>query len=321
VRSSLYRRGARFFTALTASLVTGVTGITSLSGAFASTATTPAKTTKSAASVRSITPVQEVDHLLFCNRPERLQSNGVYAEAKLTGGKTYRIFFHYRNDSRTTGPLVMAFHGSAGKPLRLEIRKGIAKPSNDPPMAGRQAMARYMKSPIQPLVGNGAAKFTLPLNHWEVASGIVTVKADQDTRFRIYFKDAKRTIPGAQIVPIKAPRREMTVTLRKDAPPLYFRIGVPEKDLKKQMDGTYGVVYAFKVLAPVGSRVRITFSPRGGQSGMVASIGNALFESNIVDASQLVVLAEATVGKNGLVVTTIPFGGVFYPVEVAFHLL
>jgi hypothetical protein len=287
----------------------------------ASTATTSTTAKKTAASVGNVQPVKQVDYLLFCNQPERLESNGVYAESKLTGGKTYRIFFHYRNASGSTGPLVMAFQGSVGKPLRLEMRKGIAKPNTDPPLAGRQAMARYMKSPNEVFVGKGGARFPVTLGPWQVASGVVTVRTDQDVRFRIYFKDANRTIKGATVVPVASARHDVVVDLKKDGKPVYYRIGVPDNDLRKRMDGTYGVVYAFAIKAPVGSRVRITFSPRGGHSGLVATIGNALFQSDIVDASQLVVFAEATVGKDGLALTTIPFGGVFYPVEVAFHLI
>jgi hypothetical protein len=308
--SSTVSKAATALLSLTAITIT-------VSNAHASTVTT-----KAAASVGSVHPVKQVDYLLFCNKPERMDESGVYAEAKLTGGKTYRIFFHYRNTSRATAPLVMTFHGSAGKPLGLEMRKGIAKPIIDPPLAGRQAMARYMKAPVQTFVGkDGGARFTVPLANWQVASGVVTVRTDQDARFRIYFKDAKRMIPGATVVPVAAPRREVAVSLKKDGKPVYYRIGVPEDNLRKRMDGTYGVVYAFRIQAPVGSRVRITFSPRGGHSGLVAALGSALFQSEIVDASQLVVFAEATVGRNGLVLTTIPFGGVFYPVEVAFHLI
>jgi len=101
----------------------------------------------------------------------------------------------------------------------------------------------------------------------------------------------------------------------------YFRIGVPEPNMNRQMDGTYGMVYSFKVSAPPGRRVRVAFSPRGGKAGLVGTVGGALKQSRIVGAAAWKTFSEAVVGKNGLVITTLPFGGVFYPVEVAFLLL
>jgi hypothetical protein len=40
-----------------------------------------------------------------------------------------------------------------------------------------------------------------------------------------------------------------------------------------------------------------------------------------VGAAAWTAFAEAVVSKDGMVLTTLPFGGVFYPVELAFQLL
>ena len=266
-------------------------------------------------------PPQPVDTLLFCNQPERLQAPGAYADAVLTGGKTYRIFFHYRNTAGATKPLVVAFQGSVGKKLVLDVRKGIADPQNDPPLAGRQAMARYLKAPNQRFVGDGGARFPMKLRSWDVASGIITVKADQDVRLRIYFQHNKQVVTNARVVAVKAPHREVKIALSEESMRQYYRIGSPEEGMTGGMDGAYGLVYTFQVEAPVGRTVRVTFSPRGGHSGLVAALNGLLFQSPIVGAQGLSVFAEAKAGPNGLALVTVPFGGVFYPVEVAFHLL
>jgi hypothetical protein len=100
-----------------------------------------------------------------------------------------------------------------------------------------------------------------------------------------------------------------------------FRIGLPEPDANQHYDGTYGVLYAFKIAAPEGSRVRVLFTPRGGKSGVVASVNGELLSSEIIEAGQTQFLCEMIVGKNGTMLITSPFGGVFYPVELVFQLL
>ena len=266
-------------------------------------------------------PAQAAEKLLFCNQPERIQTTGAHADARITANKTYRIFLHYRNGTAATGPLVVAFQGSVDKPLTLSVRKGMADPQKDPSEAGRQAMARFLKAPQKRYVGKGGVRFPLTLKRLEVASGVLTVRADQDTRLRIYFRNNGRVVPGAHVVAIDAPRRDYTVALSSDSQRQYFRIGVPEPGMSKYMDGTYGLVYSFKVSAPPGSKVRVAFSPRGGKAGLVGTVGGVMQQTRIVGAAAWSAFSEAVVGKDGLVVTTLPFGGVFYPVELVFQLL
>lgn len=265
-------------------------------------------------------PAQAADQLLFCNRPERLKAGGAYADSPLKAGRTYRIFFHYRNSSAKAGPLVVAFQSAAATSLRLDVQKGLADPHRDPAHAGRQAMARFMQAPSHQYSGK-AVRFPLTLQPHQVASGVLTVRGlTQDARLRIYFRNNDRTVPGARVVAVDAPRREFAVTLRPGSRQQYFRIGKPEPGMSKHLDGTYGMVYTFKVDAPAGSRVRVAFSPRGGQAGLVGTFGGILRQSPIVGAAAWTLFTEAVVGKNGLVLTTLPFGGVFYPVELAFQL-
>ena len=306
------------FAVLAFAVFIGVTG--------AARALPPPHMTRPAASVgapRPVprpTPVAQVDELLFCNQPERLTAYGACADAMLRGGKTYRIFFHYRNDSGKTAPFVVAFQGSVGRLLHLSVRKGIAEPTNDPPRAGQQAMARYLNASETEYTGKGGARFPFLLDRWEVASGVVTIRADQDVRLRLYFGDNKRLVAGAQVVRVIAARSEVTISLTPGGKAQYYRIGEPETLLTGR-DGAYGHVYAFRINAPAGSRVRVTFSPRGGQSGLVAQVGNKIVQSPILGAESLAVFTEGIVGKDGLMIVTLPFGGVFYPVEVAFHLI
>ena len=272
----------------------------------------------------TLTPrsARAADKLLFCNQPEKLLAAGAHADTHLTGGRTYRIFFHYRNGSGTTGPLVVALHGSRGKPLTLAVQKGIATPQKDPSEAGKQAMARFLKSPQKRYVApKGSARFPVTLKHNQVASGVLTLRTDQDVRLRIYFRHNKTVVPGARVVAVDAPRRDYTLTLTPGARQQYFRIGVPESGMSKHLNGTYGLIYSFRVNAAPGSKVRVAFSPRGGKAGLVGTINGVMQQSRIVGAAAWAVFSEAVVGKDGLVLTTLPFGGVFYPVEMAFLLL
>ena len=269
----------------------------------------------------NVRPARAQDHLLFCNRPEKMRLPGAYADAALIANRTYTIFFHYKNATNAAGPLVIALHGSRGEPITLDVRKGVADPQRDPPLAGRQAMARFLSSPEKRYFGTGGARFALRLAAKQIASGVMTVKADQDARLRIYFRHNRWTVPGARAVAIDAPRRDIQVSLGPDALKQYVRIGTPEAGMDPRLDGTYGLLYAFRVDAPEGRKVRVSFSPRGGQGGLVGSVGGLLRQSRIVGAAGWAVFCVARVGANGLVLTTSPFGGVFYPVELVFELL
>jgi hypothetical protein len=263
------------------------------------------------------------DELLFCNHPEKITMPGAHADTLLQKGRSYKIFFHYRNVTGAGGPLVVALHGTNGKPLKFMARKGFGDPRIDPTLAGRQAMARYLSSPAKPFVGKkGAARFQMPLAHKQVASGVMTVRPDQDTRLRIYFRHNKWSVPSARVVSVDQPRRNVDVALSKEQKRQAYRIGQPEEGMPRHLDGTYGMTYAFKVNAPAGRKVRVSFSPRGGKAGLVGSVNGSLMQTAIVPAASWKVYHEGVVGKNGVLnLTTSPFGGVFYPVEIVFQLL
>lgn len=183
-------------------------------------------------------------------------------------------------------------------------------------------MARFMQAPMRQYLGARGVRFPLKVKPQQVASGVLTVRAiGQDARLRIYYSHNNSTVPGARVVAVDAPRRDFTVALNPSSKRQYFRIGKPEPGMSKHLGGTYGLVYSFKVQAPPGSKVRVAFSPRGGQAGVVGTVGGILHKTRIVGAAAWALLSEAVVGKDGLIVTTLPFGGVFYPVELAFQLL
>jgi hypothetical protein len=259
--------------------------------------------------------------LLFCNEPERIKGAGAYADALLEAGVTYTVFYHYRNNTSATGDFVVALHGTS-VPLRFTARQGTGDPRRDPPLAGRQAMARFLSTSEAPLLGRkGTARFACKLATKQVASGILQVRCEQTVRLRIYFRHDRWLVKGARVVILDDPRREIAVALRPGARTQYFRIGEPEPGMSRHLDGTYGMLYAFKVDAPEGRRVRVAFSPRGGKGGMVGSVNGKLRQSGIVPATHWRVFCESVVGPNGLILTTAPFGGVFYPVELRFDLL
>jgi hypothetical protein len=262
------------------------------------------------------------DHLLFCNTPERITTAGAYADYKLEAGELYTVFFHYKNFTESSGPFVVALHGEAKRPLAFTLRQGFADPRRDPPSVGRQAMARYLSAPERQMVGKeGHARFSFNLVPRAVASGVMTVRCDTAARLRIYFRHNQWTVKGARVVAIDAPRQEVEIALTREVKQQYFRIGEPDELQTAHFDGTYGLMYAFRVDAPPGSKVRVAFSPRGGKGGMVGSVGGRLLQSDIIPATHWRVFYEGTVGPGGLLLTTSPFGGVFYPVELLFEML
>lgn len=262
------------------------------------------------------------DTLLFCNQPERITAPGTYADTMLRAGQTYTVFFHYNNTTRSRGDLVVALSGSAGVPLRFDARKGFALAHRDPTVAGRQAMARYLSAPSKKYTGKkGGAHFRLSAGAKQTASGVITFTAKSDARLRIYWRHNQWTVPGARVIAVDSPRREVDIALARGTEGYRYRIGVPDADMSKHLDGTYGMLYSFRVDAPQGSRVRVSFSPRGGQAGMVGSINGLMHQTDIVPATKWKVFCEAIVGRDGMILTTAPFGGVFYPVELLFRII
>ncbi len=262
------------------------------------------------------------EHLLFCNDPEKIRAGGIYADTQLTGDHIYTIFYHYKNATKSTGDLVIALQGKAGEPLAFTARKGMADPQRDPSLAGRQAMARFLSGAEKDFVGaKGGARFSTRLKRQQIASGVFTVRCKSDARLLIYYRHSKWSVPGARVVAVDAPRREVAVSLTAGTARQTFRIGQPETGMSRHLDGTYGMLYAFRVDAPIGSRVRVSFSPRGGKAGMVGSINGVLRQTSIAPGRSWKIFCEAIIGSDGMILTTAPFGGVFYPVELVFQLM
>jgi hypothetical protein len=184
-------------------------------------------------------------------------------------------------------------------------------------------MARYLSGVDTAFTTrDGNAHFTYSLGGRAVASGLMTVCCDQPTRLRIYFRHDQWTVPHERVIALTAPRREVAIALKESGDRQSFRIGEPEGEARRHIDGMYGMLYAFRIAAPPGRRVRVSFSPRGGKGGLVGSINGAMRQSEIVPATSWRVFSESIVGKRGGVnLTTAPFGGVFYPVELVFQLL
>jgi hypothetical protein len=260
-------------------------------------------------------------HLIFCNEPENIRMAGAYADTILRAGHEYTIFFHYRCQTYEPGDFVVALHGSPGQRFRFVGRQGFADPQRDPPLAGRQAMARYLTAAQHDYRGIGGARFGFRLAPGQVASGILNVCCEGDARMRIYFKHDKWSVPHSNVTIVDGPRREQTIDLTVGDGSQIFRIGNPEQGTNARVDGAYGVLYAFHIKAPPGRRVRVSFSPRGGKGGLVGSLGGTLLQTNICPATHWAVYCETKVGADGVRLTTAPFGGVFYPVELVFRLL
>jgi hypothetical protein len=268
---------------------------------------------------------QAQDKLVYCNEPERIRDAGTYADARLLAGQSYTVFYHYRNTSNDTGDFVVQLKSLTDDSFSFTSKQGLADPYSDPPTVGRQAMARYLRAPEKTLAATkGVARFAYKLTHRQVASGMMTIKADRNVRLRIYYKHDKWDAPRMRTLVIDSPRCEVEVPLSGELMRHTYRIGMPERDANKSRlrDGSYGMIYSFKIAAPEGRRVRIGFIPRGGKAGLVGMLGGDLIMSEIYEAYERGTFCDATVGPRGeLQLTTSPFGGVFYPVELTFQLL
>lgn len=267
-------------------------------------------------------PARAQVRLLYCNEPERIRSSGSLATSVLEANVAYQIFYHYRNDSGRADDFVLALNGPGGKPLQFTARRGLADPTSDPPSAGEQAMARFFsRGSTSFLAQDGTARFAFRLADSQVASGYLTVTTAARTRLQLYFGNNKLPVPGARCVQVESPRTDVEIPLSAENPQQRYRIGVPEGELARSVDGTYGTLYAFKIDAPLGRRVRVSFSPRGGHAGLVGTLNGELLRTPIREAAESATVFEATAGKKGLLFFTVPYGGVFYPVELTFRLL
>lgn len=262
------------------------------------------------------------DRLIYCNHPEKIAGPGVLGDARLEPFRTYTVFYHYKNTSARADSFVLGLYGAERGPLDFSVRQGLADPRRDPPTVGKQAMARlFTNAEKRYSAGDGNARFSYRLGRGEVASGVLVVTTDQAARLRIYFGNDRRPVSGMRTVLVDAPRQDVEIQLGARGDTQRFRIGLAEEGADQTRDGSYGAVYAFKIAAPEGSRVRVMFSPRGGKGGIVGAINGAMIQTGIVPATRWRKVCETTVGPDGAVLTTSPFGGVFYPVELTFQLL
>jgi len=266
-------------------------------------------------------PAHAQDILLHCNHPERIRRPSILAESRLPAHRTATIFFHFRNQSGRSGPLRVEFVALDGTPLELVARKGIAVPRRDPPAVGREAMARLFRRPESVWRGGtGRVAWSQSVRAGAVASGVIVATPDRDARLRIVFANGTRPAKGMHVARVIAPTQSVEIPLRI-ANTQTYRIGLAEAGSDWTRDGSYGNVYRFRIDAPAGERIRISFSPRGGKAGLVGTLGNRLIASGIVPPRSRRTVANAVVGEAGLVFQTAPFGGVFYPVELRFDRL
>jgi hypothetical protein len=265
-------------------------------------------------------PVAAQDRLIFCNQPEKIAAAGRYADTELEAGKEYTVFYHYRNTSPTAGEFAVTLSSPSG--FGFTARLGTADPSHDPPRAGHQAMARYFGAATRHFdAPSGRARFGYALGRGKVASGVLTVTPDRNVRLHLFFKHDQWLVRSARTIVVDAPRSDIEIPLSDDGRQLRYRIGQPEPGMSQHLDGTYGMFYAFKIMAPAGRRVRVSFSPRGGKAGLVGILGDQPIHTGIVPGLRWQRLCETTVGPDGVILTTAPFGGVFYPVELVFQLI
>lgn len=267
-------------------------------------------------------PSSAQDRLIYCNHPEKIVGAGVLGDARLEPFRTYTVFYHYKNISARTDNFVLGIYGAEGGPLSFTVRQGLADPRRDPPSVGKQAMARLFNSKEKRYAArDGNARFSFRLGRGEVASGVLVITSEQAARLRIYFGNDRKVASGMKTVLVDAPRQDVEIQLGARGDTQRFRIGYAEDGADRTRDGAYGALYAFRIAAPEGSRVRVMFSPRGGKGGIVGALNGALIQTGIVPATRWRKVCETIVGPGGALLTTSPFGGVFYPVELTFQIL
>jgi hypothetical protein len=241
--------------------------------------------------------------LYFLNKPESIATTQRLAQFEVRSGKQVRIFFHYKNSGRKT----MEFEFKSSQPILGIVGFSF---NGSPGLAGSQAVLEFFQ--------NYKVLREVNINHqWlpgQTISGVIEFTAAKDVQIEC---KTGNTVNPKTIIGIMD-STESVFSEKIEDHPVKIRFGGlgPSANI-----GQYGVIQKVTVTnaSKTTKSVVIYASPRGGKAVVTWGVNGIYHNTPMIPAKGKYRLATFTLRPGqSLYLTTMPAGGMAYPVELEF---
>lgn len=241
--------------------------------------------------------------LYFLNTPESIATKQRLAQFDVQAGEQVRIFLHYKN----SGGKTMEFEFKSSQPVLGVVGFSF---SGSPGIAGSEAALEFFQSALM--------LRDININHkWlpgQTISGIIEFTATKDTQ--ISCKTGDTINPKTSIGVLDSLESLFSANIENQ--PVKIRFGGLGPNANR---GQYGVTQRVTVTntSKATKSVVIYASPRGGKAVVTWGVNGIYHNTPMIPAKGKYRLATFTLRPGrSLCLTTMPAGGIAYPVELEF---
>lgn len=241
--------------------------------------------------------------LYFLNKPESISTPQRLAKFNVKTREQARIFFHYKN----SGTKTMQFKFKSNKPVLGIVGFSF---STSPGIAGAQAVLAFFK--------NTNSLHDVNINHkWlanQTISGIVEFTAIQDTQIECQTGDAINS--KTRIGIMDTMESILSSSIQNEPVKIRFPGKGPEINL-----GLYGVKQYIIVTntSKVSKDIVVYASPRASKAIITWGVNGIYHNTPMIPAKNRYRMAVFRLKPaQSLCITTMPAGGMAYPVEIEF---
>lgn len=241
--------------------------------------------------------------LYFLNKPESIATKQRLAQLSVQAGEQVRIFLHYRNSGKNT----MYFEFKSNQPVLGVVGFSF---HGSPSIAGSQAALQFFQS--------STVLRDINITHkWkpgQTISGIIEFTAVQNIQINCRTGDVVN--PKTSIGVMDKIESMFSVDVNNN--PVKIRFGGSGPDSNK---GEYGVKQNFTVknTSTNTKSIIVYVSPRAGKAVVTWGVDGKYHNTPMIPAKGKYRLATFTLRPGqSLCLTTMPAGGIAYPVELEF---
>lgn len=241
--------------------------------------------------------------LYFLNTPESIATKQRLAKFDVPAGEQVRIFLHYKN----SGGKTMEFEFKSSQPVLGIVGFSF---NGSPGIAGSEAALEFFQ--------NALMLRDININHrWlpgQTISGIIEFVAIKDTQ--IICKTGDTINPKTSIGILDSLESLFSANIENQ--PVKIRFGGTGPSANR---GQYGVTQRVTVTntSKATKSVVIYASPRGGKAVVTWGVNGIYHNTPMIPAKGKYRLATFTLKQGqSLCLTTMPAGGMAYPVELEF---
>jgi hypothetical protein len=245
--------------------------------------------------------------IYFLNIPETIRKPGIIHEQKILKDGRSRIFWHYKNSTNSAQQFnIRLSEKNAGTRFGQSV-------SSSPPTAGTRAMLNFLKSSPRP---EKYLNETVVVPRGYTVSGVAEGIWNKGATIKANLGKGNK-VPG--IVQVANPHLFVEqVAVLSSTKTVKLSIG---QNKPGHISGNYGstIRTSFKSNLAIKTKIRVSFSPRGGPLNLIYIYNGKVICSPRVAAKKDYTLFYVWLSSGQQVnLDVYPLGGFNYPVEIRF---